>query len=46
MKINYEKKIDWIEDNYSIRRAGLQNKKLILRHRVMAEVLDELISHE
>ncbi len=46
MKINYEKKINWIEDNYSIRRAGLQNKKLILRHRVMAEVLDELISHE
>jgi tRNA pseudouridine38-40 synthase len=46
MKINYEKKIDWIEDNYSIRRAGLQNKKLILRHRVIAEVLDELISHE
>ncbi len=46
MNINYEKKIDWIEDNYSIRRAGLQNKKLIYRHRVMSEVLDELISHE
>jgi|ERR1035437_1409861 tRNA pseudouridine38-40 synthase len=46
VKVNYEKKIDWIEDNYSIRRTGLQNKKLILRHRVIAEVLDELISHK
>jgi len=46
LKVNYNEKIEWIEDNYSIRRAGEQNQKRILRHRVMAEVLGELISHE
>jgi tRNA pseudouridine38-40 synthase len=46
LKVNYDEKIGWIEDNYSIRRASDQNQKHILRHRVMAEVLEELISHE
>jgi tRNA pseudouridine38-40 synthase len=46
MGVNYGEKIDWIEDNYSIRRASDQNSKRILRHRVMAEVLEELIYHE
>lgn len=43
MKVNYRDEIKWIEDNYSIRRAGEQNQKRILRYRVMAEVLEELI---
>lgn len=46
LKVNYDEKIEWIEDSYSIRRAGDQNQKHVLRHRVMAEVLEELISHE
>lgn len=46
LKVNYEKKIEWIEDNYSLRRASEQNQKGILRYRVMAEVMEELISHE
>jgi tRNA pseudouridine38-40 synthase len=46
MEVNYEEKIDWIEDDYSLRRASDQNSKRILRHRVMAEVLEELINHE
>jgi tRNA pseudouridine38-40 synthase len=46
LKVNYDDQITWIEDNYSIRRASEQNQKHILRHRVMAEVLEELISHE
>ncbi|AAM03661.1 TPA: tRNA pseudouridine(38-40) synthase TruA [Methanosarcina acetivorans] len=46
MGVNYGENIEWIEDDYSIRRAGEQNHKRILRHRVMAEVLEELISHE
>jgi tRNA pseudouridine38-40 synthase len=46
MVVNYGENIEWIEDNYSIRRAGEQNHKRILRHRVMAEVLEELISRE
>lgn len=46
MKVNYEEKIEWVGDNYSIRRAGEQNQKRILRHRVMAEVLGELMFQE
>ncbi|MDD4523919.1 MAG: tRNA pseudouridine(38-40) synthase TruA, partial [Methanosarcina sp.] len=46
MKVNYRDEIGWVDDDYSIRRAGEQNQKHILRHRVMAEVLEELISHE
>ena len=46
MKVNYEEDLRWVDDNYSIRRAGEQNQKRILSHRVMAEVLEELISHE
>ena len=46
LKVNYDDQIEWIEDNYSIRRASEQNQKHILRHRIMAEVLEELISHE
>jgi len=44
MKINYEEKIPWIEDDYSIRRTMEQNGKNIIKYRVMAEVLEELIS--
>jgi len=44
--VNYNEEMGWIEDNYSIRRASELNQKHILRHRVMAEVLEELISHE
>jgi len=46
LKVNYDEKMGWIEDNYSIRRASNLNQKHILRHRVMAEVLEELNSHE
>ena len=46
LKVNYENTIEWIEDDYSIKRASEQNKKIILRHRVMAEVMQELITHE
>jgi tRNA pseudouridine38-40 synthase len=46
MKVNYGDEIKWIEDNYSIRRAGEQNQKRITRYMVMAEVLEELISHQ
>ncbi|AKB73387.1 tRNA pseudouridine synthase A [Methanosarcina lacustris Z-7289] len=46
MGVNYGGNIEWIEDDYSIRRAGEQIQKRILRHRIMAEVLEELISHE
>ncbi len=46
MGVNYGDNIEWIEDDYSIRRASDQNYKRILRHRVMAEVLGELISTE
>jgi tRNA pseudouridine38-40 synthase len=46
LKVNYKDKIEWIEDKYSIRRASEQNQKHILRHRVMAEVLEEMITHE
>lgn len=46
MEVNYGENIEWIEDSYAIRRASDQNYKRILRHRVMAEVLGELISHE
>ena len=46
MKVNYEEEIEWIEDDYSIRRASEHNQKRILRHRVMAEVLEELTSQE
>jgi tRNA pseudouridine38-40 synthase len=46
MGVNYGEEINWIEDNYSIRRASDQNSKRILRYRVMAEVLEELIYHE
>jgi tRNA pseudouridine38-40 synthase len=46
LKVNYEDTIEWIEDDYSIKRASEQNQKIVLRHRVMAEVMEELISHE
>jgi len=46
LKVDYEDKLKWIEDDYSIKRAGEQNQKHILRHSVMAKVLEELISHE
>jgi tRNA pseudouridine38-40 synthase len=46
LKVNYEKPIEWIEDDYSIKRASEQNQKIALRHRVMAEVMQELITHE
>lgn len=43
MEVKYPETIKWTEDNYSIRKAGEQNYKHILRQRVMAEVLEELI---
>jgi tRNA pseudouridine38-40 synthase len=46
MKVNYRDEIKWIEDNYSIRRAGEQNQKRVLRYRAMAEVLEGLISQQ
>jgi tRNA pseudouridine38-40 synthase len=46
LKVNYKDTIEWIEDDYSIKRASEQNQKFILRHRVMAEVMQELITHE
>lgn len=46
LKVNYDDQIEWVEDNYSIRRASEQNHKHILKHRIMAEVLEELSYHE
>jgi tRNA pseudouridine38-40 synthase len=46
LKINYTENIEWIEDDYSIKRASEQNQKNIIRYRVMAKVLEGLISHE
>jgi tRNA pseudouridine38-40 synthase len=43
MEVKYPETIEWTEDSYSIRKAGEQNYKHILRQRVMAEVLEELI---
>lgn len=43
MNINYSDPIEWIEDSYSVRRAGDLNSGRIPEHRVMAEVLEELI---
>ncbi len=45
-EIKYPFPIEWVEDSYSIRRANEQNYKNILRHRVMAEVIEELIFKE
>jgi tRNA pseudouridine38-40 synthase len=46
LKVNYKENPEWIEDDYSIKRASEQNQKNVLKHRVMAEVLEGLISHE
>lgn len=46
MEINYPGPIEWVEDSYSIRRAGDLNYRHILEHRVMAEVIEELIFKE
>ncbi|MCQ1534726.1 tRNA pseudouridine(38-40) synthase TruA [Methanosarcina sp. KYL-1] len=43
MEVKYPDAIEWTVDSYSVRRAGEQNYKHILRQRVMAEVLEELI---
>ncbi|MDD2439689.1 MAG: tRNA pseudouridine(38-40) synthase TruA [Methanosarcinaceae archaeon] len=46
MEITYSESIEWIEDSYSLRRATDLNYRRILEHRVMAEVLEELIAKE
>ncbi|MDD3041489.1 MAG: tRNA pseudouridine(38-40) synthase TruA [Methanosarcinaceae archaeon] len=46
MEINYPDPLEWVEDSYSVRRAEDLNYRRIPEHRVMAEVLEELIFKE
>lgn len=46
MEVKYKDPIKWVEDSYSVQRAAEMNYRHILQHRVMAEVLKELISQE
>ncbi|WP_342306424.1 tRNA pseudouridine(38-40) synthase TruA [Methanolobus sp. ZRKC5] len=46
MKVEYMQPIDWCEDGYAIRRASENVHDYMVRHRVMAEVMDNLIPME
>jgi tRNA pseudouridine38-40 synthase len=46
MKVNYKNKINWSEDGYAIRRANVHVHEYLVRHRVMAEVMDQLAPRE
>lgn len=43
-EVEYLRPIDWVDDSYSIKRAYERIHENMLRHRVMAEVLENLIS--
>ena len=42
-KVDYPHPIEWIEDGYTIRRAHEHIYEHLIRHRVMAEVLENLV---
>lgn len=44
--VDYLYPVEWSEDTYSIRRARNQLREHLIRHRVMAEVLDHLVPKE
>ncbi len=46
MEVQYIQPIDWCEDAYAIRRANEKVHEYMVRHRVMAEVMDNLIPME
>lgn len=46
MKVNYLHKIEWAEDGYAIRRANEHVHEYLVRHRVMAEVMEQLAPRE
>ncbi len=43
MEVLYSNPIEWCEDPYSIRRANENFKEYMIRHRVMAEVMEHLV---
>ncbi|MCL7410278.1 MAG: tRNA pseudouridine(38-40) synthase TruA [Methanosarcinaceae archaeon] len=45
-KVDYTQPIEWIEDSYSIRRAHEHIHEHLIRHRVMAEVLEGLVPQD
>ncbi|WP_094227113.1 tRNA pseudouridine(38-40) synthase TruA [Methanolobus psychrotolerans] len=46
MEVEYPQPIDWCEDSYAIRRANENVHDYLVRHRVMAEVMDHLVPKE
>ncbi|HJH31582.1 MAG TPA: tRNA pseudouridine(38-40) synthase TruA [Methanosarcinaceae archaeon] len=46
MQVDYPQLIRWIEDGYTIRRAHEHIHEHLIRHRVMAEVLENLVLHD
>ena len=46
MEIEYPQPIEWCEDGYAIRRANENVHDYLVRHRVMAEVMDHLVPKE
>lgn len=46
MEVKYPFQIPWIEDVYSLRRASEKVHEYLVRHRVMAEVMQELVPKE
>ncbi|ETA67889.1 pseudouridylate synthase I [Methanolobus tindarius DSM 2278] len=46
MEVEYPEPIDWCEDAYAIRRATDNVHDYLVRHRVMAEVMDHLVPNE
>lgn len=46
MEVEYIQPIDWCEDAYALRRANEHVHEYMVRHRVMAEVMDNLIPME
>lgn len=46
MEVKYPMEIDWIEDTYSLHHALEKVQEYVIRHRVMAEIMQELVSKE
>ena len=46
MEVMYPQEIDWSEDGYAIRRADEHVHEYLVRHRVMAEVMNQLVPKE
>jgi tRNA pseudouridine38-40 synthase len=43
MEVKYPMPIQWVYDSYSLRRASEKVQEYLVRHRVMAEVMQELV---